>query len=107
MTGLDLAGFLRLLRLDAALWASLAVIVLILALMAWTSFGRKRTLRKCLVVSLLVKPIGARVHGKAGTVRRDIVRCLVIGSVPAAFLGAMIVGLWLDTGDSLEVKPRR
>ncbi|HTH07388.1 MAG TPA: sulfite exporter TauE/SafE family protein [Ilumatobacteraceae bacterium] len=56
-----------------------------------------------LIVSLLVKPIGARVHGKAGTVRRDIVRCLVIGSVPAAFLGAMIVGLWLDTGDSLEV----
>jgi uncharacterized membrane protein YfcA len=56
-----------------------------------------------LLVSLIVKPIGARVHGKAGTVRRDIVRYLVIGSVPAAFAGAMIVGLWLETGDTLEV----
>lgn len=54
MTGLDLAAFLRLLRVDTALWASLGVVVLILVLMAWTSFGRRRTLRKCLVVSLLV-----------------------------------------------------
>lgn len=54
MTGLDLAAFLRLLRIDSALWVSLGAVVLILSLMAWTSFGRRRTLRKCLVVSLLV-----------------------------------------------------
>lgn len=55
-----------------------------------------------LLVSLLVKPIGARVHGKVGTIRRDIVGRLVIGSVPAAFLGAMAVNLWLGHGETLE-----
>jgi hypothetical protein len=54
MTGLDLAAFLRLLRIDSALWVSLGAIVLILGLMAWTTFGRRRTLRKCLVVSIVV-----------------------------------------------------
>ncbi len=56
-----------------------------------------------LLVSLLVKPIGAAAHGKAGTVRTDIVRWLVIGSVPAAFTGAAIVNLWMGgEGDTLE-----
>jgi uncharacterized membrane protein YfcA len=56
-----------------------------------------------LMVSLLVKPIGAAAHQRAGTVRTDIVRWLVVGSVPAAFAGAAIVGLWLDgNGDTLE-----
>ena len=52
-----------------------------------------------LLISLLVKPFGTVAHHRAGTVRRDIVRRLVIGSVPAAFLGAVVVNVWLD-GDT-------
>lgn len=57
-----------------------------------------------LLVSLLVKPIGAAAHGRAGTVRHDIVRWLVIGSVPAAFAGAATVNVWMDgDGHTLEL----
>lgn len=56
-----------------------------------------------LLISLLVKPIGAAAHGKAGTVRSDIVRWLVMGSVPAAFIGAAAVNLWMGgDGATLE-----
>ncbi len=56
-----------------------------------------------LVVSLLVKPVGALTHGRAGTVRRDIVWRLAIGSVPAALLGAVVVNTVLrDHGAALE-----
>src|SRR5262245_36917322 len=54
MTGLDLAAFLRLLRIDAGLWASFGVIVVLLALMAWTSWCSRRALRNCLVLSVIV-----------------------------------------------------
>jgi hypothetical protein len=53
-TGLDLSTFLRLLRADLGAWASLGVIVAVLALMAWTSWGSRRALRKCLVLSIAV-----------------------------------------------------
>ncbi|MEO6808551.1 MAG: hypothetical protein ABI353_05505, partial [Isosphaeraceae bacterium] len=62
MTGLDLETFLRLLRADLGAWASLGAIVLIVALMAWTSWGSKRVLRKCLVVSVLIH-LGMVVYG--------------------------------------------
>ena len=47
-----------------------------------------------LLISLAVKPVGAFAHGRAGTVRRDIVLRLAAGSVPAAFLGAVLVNTW-------------
>lgn len=53
MTGLNLESFLHLLRADFGAWASLGLIVLVLALMAWTSWGSRRALRKCLVLSVL------------------------------------------------------
>src|SRR5258708_2043270 len=53
MTGLDLEGFLHLLRADLGAWATLGVIALVLGLMAWTSWGSRRALRKCLVLSVL------------------------------------------------------
>ena len=43
-----------------------------------------------LVVSLFMKPVGAAVHLRRGTVRRDIAVWLVVGSVPAAFLGSLV-----------------
>ncbi len=44
-----------------------------------------------LVNSLVMKPIGAAVHLRRGTVHWPLVKWLVLGSVPSAFLGAFIL----------------
>jgi len=44
-----------------------------------------------LVVSLVIKPFGAGVHAREGTVNYGLVRWLCIGSVPCAFAGALLV----------------
>src|SRR5579864_6366949 len=54
MTGLNLETFLHLLRADWGAWVSLGAVVLLLAVMTWTSWGSRRALRKCLVLSLMV-----------------------------------------------------
>ena len=56
-----------------------------------------------LLISLAVKPVGAFTHGRAGTVRRDIVWRLAAGSVPAAFLGAVLVNTLFE-GKSEQLK---
>jgi len=43
-----------------------------------------------LVAAVLMRPLGAGIHMRAGTVNFGLVRWLVVGSVPAAFLGAYI-----------------
>ncbi len=43
-----------------------------------------------LVAAVLMRPLGAGVHIRARTVNFGLVRWLVVGSVPAAFLGAWI-----------------
>src|SRR3954467_14798332 len=53
MTGLNLETFLHLLRADLGAWATLGLIAGLLALMAWTSWGARRALRKCLVLSVI------------------------------------------------------
>ncbi|MEE4025373.1 sulfite exporter TauE/SafE family protein [Gordonia sp. PKS22-38] len=47
-----------------------------------------------LVVSAATKPVGTVVHTRNGTVHWKIVLWLVIGSVPAAFSGALVIS-WL------------
>ncbi len=49
------------------------------------------------VVSLLIKPFGAAVHRKAGTVQWGIVKWLTIGSVPGAVAGTFIGHHYLST----------
>jgi uncharacterized protein len=44
-----------------------------------------------IVVSLLMKPVGAFVHLRRGTVNLQLVAWLCVGSMPAAFLGAWVV----------------
>lgn len=44
-----------------------------------------------LVVSLVMKPVGAAVHWRRGTIHSGLVRWLCVGSVPAAFAGAFIL----------------
>ena len=44
-----------------------------------------------LIVSLCMKPVGAAVHLRRGTVNMHLVKWLVIGSVPAAVAGVLII----------------
>src|SRR5262245_49456576 len=44
-----------------------------------------------LVASMVMRPIGGIVHLRRGTVRNDLVKWLVIGSVPAAFAGVFVL----------------
>lgn len=71
MTGLNLESFLRLLRADLGAWLSLALVVLVLALMAWTSWGSRRALRNCLVLSILVH-FGVIFYGSSSPAVRQI-----------------------------------
>jgi uncharacterized membrane protein YfcA len=54
-----------------------------------------------LLVSVTMKPVGAAVHQRAGTVRWELVRWLVPPAVPAAFAGAFLLHL-LGNGDLLQ-----
>lgn len=44
-----------------------------------------------LVASLIMKPVGAAVHAKRGTVDKGLVVWLCVGSVPAAFAGVFVL----------------
>jgi uncharacterized protein len=44
-----------------------------------------------LVAAVLMRPVGAAVHFRKGTVHRGLVGWLVLGSVPTAFLGAYLL----------------
>jgi len=46
-----------------------------------------------LVAAVLMRPLGAAVHLRAGTVNRRLVGWMVLGSVPSAFLGAYLLHL--------------
>jgi uncharacterized protein len=44
-----------------------------------------------LVAAVLMRPVGAAVHFRKGTVHRGVLRWMVLGSVPMAFLGAYLL----------------
>lgn len=46
-----------------------------------------------LVAAVVMRPIGAAVHMRAGTVNFRIVRWMALGSIPAAFVGAYLLHL--------------
>ncbi|MSP70784.1 MAG: sulfite exporter TauE/SafE family protein [Myxococcales bacterium] len=46
-----------------------------------------------LVASLFMKPVGGAVHLKSGTVRTDIVKLLMWGSMPSAVVGVLLLKL--------------
>src|SRR5437879_10200358 len=46
-----------------------------------------------LVAAFVMRPVGAGVHLRAGTVNLRLVRWMVVGSVPAAFLGSYLLHL--------------
>jgi uncharacterized membrane protein YfcA len=59
-----------------------------------------------IVASLVMKPAGALVHIRRGTVNFRLVGFLVLGSVPAAFSGAWLISLVPD-GEGLDLFLRR
>jgi len=50
-----------------------------------------------LVAAVLMRPVGASVHLRKGTVNKSLVKWMVLGSVPMAFLGAYLLHLIGDT----------
>lgn len=54
-----------------------------------------------LVASAVMKPVGSAVHLRRGTVNLELVKWLIIGSVPAAFCGVLILK-WLGPGDAVQ-----
>ena len=44
-----------------------------------------------IVASMVMKPIGGAVHWKRGTVHKSLVRWLMLGSIPTAFLGVLLL----------------
>src|ERR671939_431544 len=56
-----------------------------------------------LVAAFVMKPVGAGVHLRRGTVHLELVKWLVIGSVPMAFCGALLLD---QLGDGPDVQDR-
>src|SRR5947209_17135032 len=54
-----------------------------------------------LVAAVLMKPVGAAVHARHGTVNKGLVRWLALGSVPSAFAGVLIIRA---LGDGAQVQ---
>lgn len=57
-----------------------------------------------LVVSLVMKPFGAGVHAKEGTVNYQLVKWLCLGSVPSAFAGSWLLDVLGGDDVSATVK---
>ena len=56
-----------------------------------------------LVAAVVMKPVGSAVHMRHGTVNRSLVKWLVIGSVPFAFAGVLVLN---HLGDGQVVQDR-
>ncbi len=54
-----------------------------------------------IVASVIMKPIGGSVHFRRGSVNKELVKWLVMGSVPSAFLGVVLLKT-LGTGVALQ-----
>jgi uncharacterized membrane protein YfcA len=57
-----------------------------------------------IVASMVMKPIGGGVHWRRGTVNRGLVKWLVLGSVPSAFLGVLILKELGGVGPELQTR---
>ena len=76
MIGLNLETLLRLFRADAGAWATLALIVGLGVAAVWASWGSRRILRRCLVLSILAH-VGIVVFGG------DELSRLIVPGVPS------------------------
>ena len=58
-----------------------------------------------LVAAVVMKPVGGGVHLRRGTVKGSLVRWLMVGSVPAAFAGVLLLRL-LGDGQVIQARVR-
>ena len=59
-----------------------------------------------LVAAVVMRPVGAMVHLRKGTVNLKLVGWMVLGSVPMAFLGAYLLhlmGNWTSSQNNMEI----
>src|SRR3954466_5627503 len=56
-----------------------------------------------LLTSLVMKPVGAAVHFRRGTVNWPLARWLAVGAVPAAFAGVFVLNQ-LGSGDEVATR---
>src|SRR5436309_15498385 len=54
-----------------------------------------------LVAALIMKPVGAGVHMRRGTVNWALVKWLMMGSVPSAFVGVLLLRA-LGNGETIQ-----
>jgi uncharacterized membrane protein YfcA len=54
-----------------------------------------------IVAAMVMKPVGGAVHWRRGTVHRPLVRWLMLGSIPSAFLGVLLLR-GLGSGAALQ-----
>lgn len=54
-----------------------------------------------IVASMIMKPIGGSVHFRRGSVNKELVKWLIMGSIPSAFLGVVLLKT-LGTGVALQ-----
>src|SRR6188768_542939 len=54
-----------------------------------------------IVASMVMKPVGGAVHWRRGTVHKRLVLWLMLGSVPSAFLGVLLLRS-LGSGATLQ-----
>src|SRR5450432_2028852 len=54
-----------------------------------------------IVAAVIMKPVGGGVHWRRGTVNLDLARWLVMGSVPSAFVGVLLLR-HLGHGEQLQ-----
>jgi uncharacterized protein len=54
-----------------------------------------------LVASVIMRPVGAAVHFRAGTVNKRLVGLLALGSVPSAIFGSYLLSLMGDSADDV------
>ena len=57
-----------------------------------------------LITSAVMKPAGSIVHARRGTVNWGLVLWLMIGSVPAAFCGALIISVYGEAADAIGIR---
>jgi uncharacterized protein len=54
------------------------------------------------VAAVIMKPIGGGVHWRRGTVKFGLVKWLMVGSLPCAFLGVVLLKTTADSGAALQ-----
>jgi hypothetical protein len=104
MTGLDLESFLRLLQADLTSWATMGLATVGLVLLVWSSWGSRRALRKCLIISLAAH-LGLVLYGSTNSAVLSALDAGRRNSVGEAQLRRIRVAPSVDASESAGIQP--